>query len=317
MYIKKVWPRPRVYSLYPQKSRRPKWLGIAIVPIVLAGAWFVVPSRMPANVAAASDEASAQSVAVTEPETTDAAVLAETPVSTKQPLADARYTQLQQSVEKWTNTQPKSQQWSVVVQDINSDTNRVAVNERSTYYMASLYKLFLTLPLSQKYPLQTWASTSVNTDSGKQNLDTCVKLMISKSDNSCGEGVGQLVGWVATTKAARAKGMTATSLSSTDLRSSARDVSTYMLGLQQHKWFDEPTRQALLTDLSQQTFRSGIPAGCAGCSVWNKTGDLNGAKHDAAIVHVGTSDFVLVVMSNGGSNAQIADVTRLVASSLR
>ncbi len=314
MYSKNAWSRPRDYSIYAQKSRRSKWPLLVIVPAFAAGAWFVLPKHEPVS---ASSVDSAQSVAVTKSEAEATSEIPDTPAAAQQPLADAHYTELQGLVEGWVKKQPKSQQWSVVVQDVTSDANRVAVNDRSSYYMASIYKLFLTLPLSQKYPLQTWAMTSVKTDAGNRQMNNCVDLMISRSDNPCGEGIGKMVGWVSATKAAKARGMTDTSLSSGDMRTSARDVATYMLGLEQGKWFDTQTQQSLLGSMSRQKLRTGIPAGCSGCSVWNKTGDLSNVKHDSAIVEVGKSKFVLVVMSNGGSFTQIADVTRLVANTLR
>lgn len=316
MHINTVWPRPRVYSLYAQKNRRRKWLPLALIPLALAGAWFVVPKYVSANNNDALDS-SVQSVAATKAEAATATTLPDTPVTTQEPLADARYIELQALVEGWAKKQSKNQQWSVVVQDIANDANRVAVNDRSTYYMASLYKLFITLPLTQKHPLHTWNTTPVKTDTSVKPLSDCVEVMISKSDNPCGEAIGKMVGWNTAAKAAKSRGMTDTVLTSNDLRSSARDVASYMVGLEKGRWFDEATQQSLLGSLSRQKLRSGIPAGCSGCMVWSKTGDLNGAKHDAAIVQTDSSKFVIVVMSNGGSNGQIADVTRLVASKLK
>ncbi len=317
MYISTAWSRPRHYSIYPQKKRSYRWLILAITPVCLAGAWFVVPTHITANPSETLSKDSAQSVAVAKTQSANASTLPETSAASQEPLADSRYAQLQPLLENWIQKQPKSQQWSVVVQDTTSNANRAVVNERSTYYMASIYKLFLTLPLSKKYPFSSWQTTPISTSSGKQLLSDCVDLMITRSDNPCGEGVGEAVGWVSATKAARAQGMSDTSLSSSDLRSSARDIASYMTGLEQGKWFDSAAQKFLMNSLSHQQLRSGIPAGCSGCTVWNKTGDLNGVKHDAAIVHAGNAKFVLVVMSNGGSNTQIADVTRLVSNNLR
>lgn len=315
MYTKIAWQRSRTYSIYPQKHRRYGWLLIALLPALAAG-WFVLPRHSSAHAALTESKTTVQSVALTKNEQLTTPQLPDASAADAQPLGTTDYAELRQLVNAWVKRQPTATQWSVVAQDLNNDANRVEVNPRATFYTASLYKLFLTIPLSQKYRFERWQTEHTLQDTGNHTIAECVDAMISKSDNFCGEAIGDTVGWVPTTKVVRSQGMTDTSLSSADLKTSARDVTTFLVGLERGKWFDPVTKRFLENSLGHQAYRAGIPAGCRDCTVLNKTGDLNGVRHDAAIVTHGDAHYVLVIMSSGGSNTQIADLSKLVASKL-
>lgn len=77
--------------------------------------------------------------------------------------------------------------------------------------------------------------------------------------------------------------------------------------------------EAMLAILAAQEFKEKIPAGLpAGVAVANKTGDITGIHHDAAIVlPAGEPPYVLVVLTKGfadeaAANALIAAVSRAV-----
>ncbi len=86
------------------------------------------------------------------------------------------------------------------------------------------------------------------------------------------------------------------------------------------RWAVTPAAsEAMLAILAAQEFKEKIPAGLpAGVAVANKTGDITGIHHDAAIVlPAGEPPYVLVVLTKGfadeaTANALIAAVSRAV-----
>ena len=63
--------------------------------------------------------------------------------------------------------------------------------------------------------------------------------------------------------------------------------------------------------MQRNIYRQGIPAGASG-SVADKVGFLNGLLHDAAIVYSPKGTYALVIMTDGSSWAEIADITRQI-----
>ena len=227
----------------------------------------------------------------------------------------AEYQAMQTAVQKWVNQQNKGE-WSVVVQDLNNPVNHVGVNQEKVYFPASIYKLFLTIPMAQKVSFDGWKSQTLNLDQKQTSIHDCVGLMLSKSDNPCGEAIGKYVGWSKTDKIMRANGFNQTSFSTNNLKSSAADTARFLEKLHNKHWFDQTTREYIMSALAGQKYRAGIPSGCVNCTVLNKTGDLNGYLHDAAIVDNGVSKYVIVVFSKDGSYKQISSLSHLVNSHL-
>ena len=64
--------------------------------------------------------------------------------------------------------------------------------------------------------------------------------------------------------------------------------------------------------LKVQTWRKGIPAGCSGCIVYNKTGDLGFVRHDAAIVESPKAKYILAIFTDGASYSEIAQLTQRI-----
>ncbi len=204
----------------------------------------------------------------------------------------------------------------MVVQDLENPDNKVSVNGGTQFEAASLYKLFLTIPLSKQLPFSSWQTTKTLNGQGDHTFEQCVDAMLARSDNPCGEAVGDYLGWSKATQAAKLEGFGGTVLNSTPIRSTASDAAQYLMGLARGDWFDEQTRNFIMTSLAHQKFRDGIPSGCQGCTVFNKTGQLDHVANDAAIIYKGDTHYVLSILSKNGTFQQIADLTNLVNSQL-
>jgi beta-lactamase class A len=99
----------------------------------------------------------------------------------------------------------------------------------------------------------------------------------------------------------------------------AYDLMLVLRAIAERRAVTPAASEAMLAILAAQEFKEKIPAGLpAGVVVANKTGDITGIHHDAAIVlPAGEPPYVLVVLTRGfadeaAANALIAAVSRAV-----
>jgi beta-lactamase class A len=76
------------------------------------------------------------------------------------------------------------------------------------------------------------------------------------------------------------------------------------------------SRERLLGALKRNIYRQGIPAGANG-AVADKVGFLDGLLHDTAVVHSSNGTYVLTILTNGSSWAEIAELTRQIEGLLK
>jgi hypothetical protein len=218
--------------------------------------------------------------------------------------------QAQGVLNAWKAARP-SQQWGVVVQGTGDDKTSASINPAASYNMASVYKLYMMYPLFKNYNLTTLANSSITVSGrGPTNLKTCVELMIKNSDNPCGEAVGSRMGWSKTNNLLRQLGMQNTNLNNpSGISTSAADAALFLQKFNSGQLMDAGEQQYITSLMQQQRFRGGIPAGCADCVVADKTGDLGTVRHDVGLVDAADKKYVLAIMTNGASYAQIAQLT--------
>lgn len=202
----------------------------------------------------------------------------------------------------------KDEKWSVFVYDLN--TERTAnVNTDETFASASLYKLFLLEALENKLPFDQWQWTWV----GSMSVLDCVQAMLKTTDDPCAQELGEYIGWDEIDQLNQEKGYHATKLSQTDGReTTASDVGEFYARMKKAQMLSDYARRFVFDALYQQTIKKGIAKGCNKCRTANKQGELSNVAHDAGIVTHGTHDYVLVIMSEGGTFKQIEELTRLV-----
>jgi len=63
--------------------------------------------------------------------------------------------------------------------------------------------------------------------------------------------------------------------------------------------------------MKRNVYRQGIPAGTS-ATVADKVGFLNALVHDAAIVYSSKGTYVLTIMTDGSSWANVAELTRKI-----
>lgn len=237
------------------------------------------------------------------PQATDSSI----PVATSLPKQD---TALESSINQVIKEFPKEQQWSVYVQDLS--TQRAAnVHADEVYDAASLAKLFLLAPLESKTPSDKWSYYRI----GSTNVGTCVDAMLRVSDNDCAKSIGAMVNWNYVDQFNRSLGYSKTTLTGTP-KTTAAEVGDLLVNLKKGKMLSDKARRTVFDSLYAQKFTEGLPSGCSNCRTANKTGQTDTVTHDAGIVTHGQRSYVIVVMSKGGSFAQIAQITKAVETEL-
>lgn len=75
---------------------------------------------------------------------------------------------------------------------------------------------------------------------------------------------------------------------------------------------DPGSTDRLLGYMKRQIWRSGIPSGVPGVTVADKVGFYNGYIHDVAIVYAPKGAYILAIMSYGGSNPNMSELSKRV-----
>ena len=223
------------------------------------------------------------------------------------PVADQK---LQSTLENWAASHP-THKWSVVVKGLGADTRFANLNAQEDYRSASIYKLFLTYPLFQLHSLDSLENFTVYPEGrSPASLKSCVDAMLRRSDNPCAAAVGDYIGWSRADKLLARAGFVHTQLNNAaGPQTTAADTADFLRNLDSGGLFSDDQRQFVLDILKNQNLRSGIPAGCAGCVVADKTGDLGFVRHDAGIVYFSANKYILVIFTNGASYSEIAGLT--------
>jgi beta-lactamase class A len=206
-----------------------------------------------------------------------------------------------------------NQDWGVSVEVLGDEPEIAQYQPLVRMYPASLYKLLITHSLSEKVPAEEWSRRTVHDYRGAHAYSECVDLMLRLSDNACGEAIGTYLNWNTVDGRLGAIGLENTKLNSFDNRfTTAADMSKFMRLLYEEPILSHRAKDLVMTSLKTQKYRDGIPAGSTDCTVYNKIGDLNGYRHDVAIVECDEVTYSLAIMSKGGSYKQIASLAGVI-----
>jgi beta-lactamase class A len=183
-------------------------------------------------------------------------------------------------------------------------------NSRESFITASTYKLFVAYSTLKRVEKGEWKWSDEVT--GGRNLSICFDDMIVKSDNACAEAMYKKIGYQKVIDEARALGLSDTTLASDGQRTSAGDLALFLNKLENKGLgLKDESRSRLIDAMKRNVYRSGVPAGASG-AVANKVGFLNGLLHDASLVYSPKGTYVLVIMSEGSTWANIAELTRKI-----
>jgi beta-lactamase class A len=214
---------------------------------------------------------------------------------------------VQSILDKWNKDHP-GQKWAAVAKSVNGPSFEARLNPDQQFESASIYKLFLTEPLFSQIPVEQQAKINVSVNGSQKSIATCVDLMLRVSNNECGEALGNYISWAKAGDMLKKQGFSHTSFGKNGIKTSAGDTASF-LGKLNSDMFTRTAKDTIMKSLYQQRYRDGIPAGCPGCIVANKTGQINDVVHDAALVQYKGGSYVLVIFSQNGSFKQIAQLT--------
>lgn len=219
--------------------------------------------------------------------------------------------ELQNELNAFAANKPDS--WAFYVQSLDGGDVLARVNDTKQFQMASIYKLFLLKPLAKKLPAEAWATTNVT----ERTYLACVQAMLAVSDNPCGEAIAGNIGWSNVHKQVQADGYRNTVLNSSEnFNSTVTDTALLLDRLYHADGYDAKTKGIALDALGRRKGAEAIRRVCEGCTVYNKTGDLGGFKHDAAIVEKDGKAYVVVIFSKDATWAQLTDAAQIITKNL-
>lgn len=271
-----------------KKRRFKKYLLAVIILAISAGLAWAVSRYWP------SEPSNQEPVAQYEPSTQEQ--------EAAKAYLEEQNRELKAVIDDWVKSQ-STYDWAVVVRGLDSDQRGVSQEPNKEFRAASLYKLYLMLSVFKDYSVSELKSTG---------LENCVDLMLRISDNPCGETVGRMVGWSRADNEIMRAGFTDTKISIAEPVTTAGETAKLMEDIYNRQVGGSSGKQYIMDKLAKQSWNEGIPAGCNGCKTFNKTGDLNFVRHDAAIVSNDSGSYVLVIFSSGAPYLQIAELTRKI-----
>ena len=288
----------RVIATYQPNARRPqpsrrhrrwRWvLLLAVLAVVIGIFWY----RDHTVSSPTSENSQSQAQAPPEPTGPDA--------------------QLESIFTSWAQAHPEHQ-WAMVVRGLDGDKRYGSYRAGEVYNAASIYKLFLTYLLFKEISLDQVGSITVSSQGRSWPLEHCLDLALRISDNPCAWAIGNYTGWSPSNPILAQAGFSSTKLDITaGHKTSAEDTADLLEGMYRATLYTAQERDYLLNILRKQSYNQGIPAGCSGCTVANKTGELPGVKHDAAIVQYNGRAYLVVIFSDGATYPGIAELASQV-----
>lgn len=201
--------------------------------------------------------------------------------------------------------------YGISMVEMDGQHRRATYNDTAQFTTASTFKLFVAYSTLTRIEAGTWHWT--DQIQGGRDLTKCFDDMIVKSDNACAEALLTKIGYTAITNEAHAVGCTSTSFMGKDgIKSTAADEALLLGMLQSGQILSQQSsRDTWINAMKRNIYRQGIPAGATG-TVADKVGFLDALLHDAAIVYSPSGTYVLVIMTDHSSWANIADLTRQI-----
>lgn len=194
--------------------------------------------------------------------------------------------------------------------ELGGERRSAQYNQDRIFTTASTYKLFVAFSTLKHVDSGTYKWSDKVVDG--RNLSTCFDDMIVKSDNPCAEALLEKIGRKQLDEDLRSIGLTSSTFRAKSNQTTASELATFLTKLQNS---DLPIKSAsrgrLLGAMKRQIHRQGIPAG-TNAAVADKVGFLNGLLHDAAIVYSPQGNYVLVILSDNSTWANIAELTKKI-----
>jgi len=223
-------------------------------------------------------------------------------------IFNSKYTTTEEGLRAYVNDIAWSKNMRISIQQL--DGGRWSAGERDTESIpsGSTYKLFVALVLFDRIDKGEihWEDPMLDT-----TVAGCFERMTVASTNPCAEKWIAMFGRQYIDDFVHARGFSAgTTFTANDAnRSTAADLTKYMIGLNDGTLVSGANRDRLLSSLGRHPYRYGIPTGSQG-QVHDKVGFLWDYVHDTAIVNHPKGNYIMTIMTKGQSYAAIANTTR-------
>lgn len=197
--------------------------------------------------------------------------------------------------------------------ELSGERRRAEFNETKAFETASTYKVYVAYSVLKRIEAgqMAWGDYMFP---GK-DVAKCFDDMIVRSDNPCAEEFVKKIGYTPLHRDAIDLGMKGTSfIDKESFKTTAKDLSQFMAMLETSQLpISKDNRSRFIEALKRNIYRQGVPAGASGTTA-NKVGFIKGLLHDTAIVYSPKGTYVLTVLTDGSSWANIADLTRQIES---
>ncbi|HSE29016.1 MAG TPA: serine hydrolase [Candidatus Saccharimonadales bacterium] len=204
--------------------------------------------------------------------------------------------------------------YGVIIRELGGEHRYAEWQPDKQYVTASTFKMFVAYALLKKINEGSISYDQI-TDIG-WTVDACLTEMIVNSTNPCSVSFLNLMGWAEVQRMVTEAGFTDTLINNgccEEKHSTVRDETNFMLRLNAGTLLDPAGTERLLSMFKRQVWRGGIPSGVpSNVVVADKVGFYAGYMHDVAIVYAPNGTYILGIMSYGGNNPNMAELSRRV-----
>ncbi len=207
---------------------------------------------------------------------------------------------------------------SIYYKNLSTDES-VVVDGEKEYYMASLYKVILTIYILDQIK-DGKASLSDNVGDPPITLEKALNKIITESNNEYAISLAQKYGWINIEKVMKQKLGIDFSFDQ-KLQTNVINIGTLFEDIALSLKVDDVEGAYILRLLGDQTKTSKLPKYLPdNIYVHNKTGELDNYSHDAAIIYSPKANYILVFMSktenSGDTNEKMAKMSQEIYQTL-
>ena len=209
-------------------------------------------------------------------------------------------------LKKYADTHPGT--YGVSLRELSGQRRNASYRGSTQYTTASTYKMFVAYSTLLRVESGEWKWTDqIN---GGRNLTKCFNDMIQLSDNECAVALLKKVTTKSLTNEAHAIGAVNTSfMVANSIKSTPEDESLLLSLLETGQILSQQAnRDIWIAAMKKNVYRQGIPKGIPSAVVADKVGFLDAWLHDASIVYSPKGTYVLIIMTESSSWANIAEL---------
>lgn len=205
-------------------------------------------------------------------------------------------------------TATHSGSYGVKMVELSGTRRNAAFNSTKTFTTASTYKMFVAYSVLLRIESgeMKWTDTSY----GGLSVSTCFDRMLKLSNNECAVWFLLKISYPTVTAEAHAIGATHTNFNrNTGITSTADDEAHLLSQLYTGQILSQQaSRDRFIATMKGNVYVAGIPTGIPDATIADKVGFMDGLLHDAAIVYSKKGDYVLIIMTDNASWANIAEL---------